>query len=35
MVFGGASIVIGIIQVILAVAQVAAAYLPAPRNTDL
>ena len=35
MVFGGASIVIGIVQVILAVAQVTAAYLPAPKGPDL
>ena len=35
MVFGGASIVIGIIQVLLAVAQVTAAYLPAPKIMNL
>ena len=35
MVFGGASIVIGIIQVVLAAVQVTAAYLPAPRGPDL
>lgn len=35
MVFGGASIVIGIVQVVLTVAQVAAAYLPAPKGPDL
>ena len=35
MVFGSASIVIGIVQVVLAVAQVAAAYLPAPKGPDL
>ena len=35
MVFGGASIVIGIVQVVLAAAQVAAAYLPASKGPDL
>ena len=32
MVFGSASIVIGILQVVLTVAQVTAAYLPAPKS---
>ena len=35
MVFGGASIIIGIIQVVLAVAQLVAAYLSSPKSSEL
>ena len=35
MVFGGASVVLGIVQVALAVAQVVAAYTSTPKSSEL